>query len=118
MRLCVEGGGNLTGVSGAITSANYPDAYPEKSCVWRVRVARGSQIRFTVTQPFGLRSGGGDTTSCEPYDSLVVRPLRSSAAPRRFCFHNVPNDNVSAGPVRSIRFYDSGWVFLRIHYKI
>uniref|UniRef100_A0A8D0F9R3 CUB domain containing protein 2 n=1 Tax=Strix occidentalis caurina TaxID=311401 RepID=A0A8D0F9R3_STROC len=89
-------GGQLTGLSGEITSPRYPESYPnDAECRWNIGGAGGSGLLTLVFADFQVEGGQG----CG-FDYVALFDGPTTAAPRlgRYCGNTRPPRTVSSTP--------------------
>ncbi|NXA48350.1 CDCP2 protein, partial [Nothocercus julius] len=87
-------GGELTALSGEITSPDYPENYPNNAeCRWSIRAAVGTSIRL-VFADFQVES---DEECSFDYVALFDGATAAAARLGRYCGSNSPPRTVSSG---------------------
>ncbi|XP_053929260.1 CUB domain-containing protein 2 isoform X1 [Cuculus canorus] len=95
-------GGQLTGLSGEITSPRYPESYPnDAECRWRIGGAGGSGPLTLVFTDFQVEGGQGCI-----FDYVALFDGPTAAAPRlgRYCGSTRPPRTISSTPHLLILF--------------
>ncbi|XP_062437571.1 CUB domain-containing protein 2 [Rhea pennata] len=87
-------GGELTALSGEITSPDYPENYPNNAeCRWSIRAAAGASVRL-VFADFQVEN---DDECSFDYVALFDGPTAAAARLGRYCGSGSPPHTVSSG---------------------